>query len=174
MNEQEIVSRVLAQVMSSMSFRDRTFELFNKTNDLDNDSFSFSMFSGPPEQISSGGGEGDTINAAWYAKKTGDLEITLIEGDIELGPDTTIAWASITNASTTVTPSTGQTEWVVWVEVDLSDESAEMFNAASVEELTSEEKKTICQKVICKATITDDVIDEVKACQVGNIFIPRL
>jgi hypothetical protein len=115
------------------------------------------------------------VVAPWYCSKAGALTIAVQAGDIECGPDTVIAWASITDAATSVVIPSSQSAWAVWVEVDMSASppSATMKDAATVTALTSTQKLTILQKRIATATITADDIDAVTPCQIGNIFLPR-
>jgi hypothetical protein len=115
------------------------------------------------------------VVAPWYSSKAGALTIAIQAGDIELGPDTVIAWASITDAATSVVIPVSQATWAVWVEIDVSASPpvATMKDAATVTALTSTQKLTILQKRIATATITADDIDAVTPCQIGNIFLPR-
>jgi hypothetical protein len=118
-------------------------------------------------------GEGGGGNFAWNVTGTA-LTLTVTPGDIELGPDTVIAWGDITSASTTVTATTGDTTYWIWVNVDVENETAEMLSGTSITALSSEEKKTICQKRIAKITLADDLVTGIARYQCGNIFIPRL
>ena len=111
--------------------------------------------------------------AAWNVTGTG-LSFTVTPGDIELGPDTVIAWGDITSASTTVTATTGDTVYWIWVNVDVENETATMLSGTSITALDSTEKKTICQKRIAKVTLADDLVTSIARYQCGNIFIPRL
>lgn len=108
-----------------------------------------------------------------------DNTATMTEGDIWLGPDTQIAWASITNASTTVTVGGGESTWYVWLVVDVSEdaETAEWFEGNALPELTSEEKKTKVVVPLVKITAdgaTPSAITGVKHLQCGDVLIPRL
>jgi hypothetical protein len=115
---------------------------------------------------SSGSGSTDF---AWNVTGTG-LAISVTPGDIELGPDTVIAWGDIDGASTSVSG----VSWI-WVNIDVADgaESAEMLSGSSITSLTDDEKKHICQKRIAQI-LTVDGITVIKRHQCGNIFIPRL
>lgn len=109
------------------------------------------------------------IDFAWNV--TGDAtSLSITPGDIELGPDTVIPWASISGAVVTISTAA----WI-WVNVNVTDgeESAEMLYGGSVTSLTSEEKKHICQKRIAYIETVDGVTT-IRRYQCGNIFIPRL
>ena len=118
-------------------------------------------------------GGGGVSGFAWNVSGT-TLEFTVTPGDIELGPDTVIAWGDITSASTTVTATTGDTVYWIWVNVDVENETATMLSGTSITALDSTEKKTICQKRIAKVTLADDLVTSIARYQCGNIFIPRL
>jgi hypothetical protein len=120
-----------------------------------------------------GGGGGESTDFAWNVIGTG-LTLTVTPGDIELGPDTVIEWASITGASTTVSATTGDTTLWIWVNVDVENETAEMFSGTSITTLDSTERKTIYQKRIAKVTLVDDAVTAIARYQCGNIAIPRL
>ena len=119
---------------------------------------------------SSGSGSTDF---AWNATGT-TLDITVTPGDIELGPDTVIAWADITGYTGTVSATTGDSYLYIWVNVDMANETAEMLSGTSITALSSTEKKTILQKRIAKVSFTADVVTFIARYQCGNIFIPRL
>lgn len=110
----------------------------------------------------------------WNVTGTG-LEITITPGEIEMGPDTVISFASITGSTGIITATTGDASLFIWVNVDVANETAEMLSSAtSITALTSEEKKTILQKKIAKVSFTADVVTLIARYQCGNIFIPRL
>lgn len=117
------------------------------------------------------GGSGST-DFAWNVTGT-TLTITVATGDIELGPDTIIAFADITGASNTVTATTGDTVLWIWVNVDMLNAAAEMLSGTSITALSSTEKKTILQKRIAKVTFVADAVTTISRYQCGNIFIPR-
>lgn len=119
------------------------------------------------------GGGGGSIDFAWNVIGAA-LSLTVTPGDIEMGPDTVIAWGDITNASTTVSVTASSATWWIWVNVDVANETAEMFSGTSITALNSTEKKTILQKRIAKITLVDDVVTAIARYQCGNIFIPRL
>jgi len=120
---------------------------------------------------SSGSGSTDF---AWNVTGTG-LAIAITPGDIEMGPDTIIAWADITGYTGTITATTGDSYLYIWVNVDVANETAELLSSAtSITALNSTEKKTILQKKIAKVSFTDDVVTFIARYQCGNIFIPRL
>jgi hypothetical protein len=114
------------------------------------------------------------LTVAWHSRFKNN-EITIAEGDIELGPDTIVKWADITGAATTVTAEDDVTTWVVWVNVDISVDppTAEMYNAETVTALTDEQKMTTYQKLICSSVLENNKITSLKICQSGNITIPR-
>ena len=117
-------------------------------------------------------GSGST-DFAWNATGT-TLDITVTPGDIELGPDTVIAWVDITGYTGTVSATTGDSYLYIWVNVDVANETAEMLSGTSITALSSTEKKTILQKRIAKVSFTADVVTFIARYQCGNIFIPRL
>lgn len=120
---------------------------------------------------SSGSGSTDF---AWNVTGTG-LAISITPGDIEMGPDTVIAWADITGYTGTITATTGDSYLYIWVNVDVANETAELLSSAtSITALNSTEKKTILQKKIAKVSFTADVVTFIARHQCGNIFIPRL
>jgi hypothetical protein len=119
------------------------------------------------------GGSGST-DFAWNVTGTG-LAISITPGDIEMGPDTVIAWGDITGATGTITATTGDSSLYVWVNVDVENETAEMFSSpTSITALDETEKKTILQKRIAKVSFTADTVTFIARHQCGNIFIPRL
>lgn len=117
-------------------------------------------------------GSGST-DFCWNVTGT-TLDITVTPGDIELGPDTVIAWADITGYTGTVSATTGDSYLYIWVNVDVANETAEMLSGTSITALSSTEKKTILQKRIAKVSFTADVVTFIARYQCGNIFIPRL
>jgi hypothetical protein len=126
-------------------------------------------------RLSPGSSGSGSTDFCWNTTGTG-LDITVTPGDIELGPDTVIPWASITGATGTVSATTGDSYLYIWVNVDVSDgtEAAEMLSGTSITALTSTEKKTKLQKQIAKVSFTADVVTFIARYQCGNIFIPRL
>lgn len=118
---------------------------------------------------------------SWRSYKDGVTTVKVVPGDIELGPDTVVAWTDIVDDSTeatlsgTLSVAVSGSAWYVWVNVDVSASppTARLYNGASITALTSEEKETIYQKRICAVTITAGEISEVKCLQCGNISIPR-
>jgi hypothetical protein len=120
------------------------------------------------------GKAGSSVDFAWNVVEDAGLDVTVTPGDIELGPDTVIAWGSITNAATTVSITASSTTWWIWVNIDMANETAEMFDGASITALSSTEQKTILQKRIAKITLSSDVVTTIARYQCGNIFIPRL
>jgi hypothetical protein len=126
-------------------------------------------------RLSPGSSGSGSTDFAWNATGTA-LDISITPGDIELGPDTVIAWGDITGAAATVSATTGDSYLYIWVNVDVSDgaEAAEMLSGTSITALTSTEKKTKLQKKIAKVSFTADVVTFIARYQCGNIFIPRL
>ena len=124
-------------------------------------------------RLSPGSSGTGSTDFAWNATGT-TLDISITPGDIELGPDTVIAWGSITGAAATVSATTGDSYLYIWVNVDVSSETATMLSGTSITALDSTEKKTILQKKIAKVSFTADVVTFIARYQCGNIFIPRL
>lgn len=134
------------------------------------------------------GGGGGSTDFAWNVTGTG-LELTVTSGEIELGPDTVIPWASIdadingtpytAPPSNTITLTTGDVLAWIWAEVDVENETAILYvasgdNTTAIDPLDSTEKKTILQKKIARIDLVDDVVTSIERYQCGNIFIPRL
>ena len=119
----------------------------------------------------------DLVVFAWKCAKATANTVTVTPGDIELGPDTVLAWtdAGFTGETTTVTVTAGNNTWWIWVNVDISvtPPTAVMHNGATITALSSAQKLTIYQKRIAKITSVDNIITEVKCLQCGNITIPR-
>ena len=114
---------------------------------------------------------------AWKCAKATANTVTVTPGDIELGPDTVLAWTDegFTGEKTTVTVTAGNPTWWIWVNVDISvtPPTAVMYDGATITALSSAEKLTTFQKRIAKITSVDNIITEVKCLQCGNITIPR-
>jgi len=129
-----------------------------------------------PETTGSSGMGGGSTDFNWYVSGTG-LVIAVTPGAIEMGADTVIEWTDITGHTDTITLTTGTTVWWIWVNIFMPDgvpETAEMFNAASIVALTSEEKKSTVQRRIAKITLSGDVVTKIERAKCGNIDIPRL
>ena len=124
-----------------------------------------------------GGSSGESTIFAWKCKRATQNTVTVTAGDIELGPDTVLAWtdAGFTGETTTVTVTAGNNTWWIWVNVDISvtPPTAVMYNGATITALSSAQKLTIYQKRIAKITSVANIITEVKCLQCGNITIPR-
>jgi len=170
----DIVKLQLAQLEAQVSLL--RSDLRDITNESTRDSYVIGRgmddFFGSSNSIlpSAGGGATDFV---WNVTGVG-LDITVTPGDIELGPDTVIAWGSITGSSTTVSATTGDNTLWIWVNVDISAETAEMLSGTSITALTSDEKKYTYQKRIAKITFVDDTVTSIARYQCGNIAIPRL
>ena len=125
-------------------------------------------------RLSPGSSGSGSTDFAWNVTGTG-LAISITPGDIELGPDTVIAWGDITGSTGTITAASGDTVLWIWVNVDVENETAELLSSAtSVTALDETEKKTILQKRIAKVSFTADAVTFIARYQCGNIFIPRL
>jgi len=128
----------------------------------------------------------------WNAYRTGSLEVTIVNGDVEFGGKVkaqdfpVILWADITkdagiSSTGVVTIPASQLTWAVWVEVDLRypDEAVYLRHAVTIEQLSDSEGDarwidSMIQKEIARITLVDDVITAVEGdLQCGNIFIPR-
>ena len=126
-----------------------------------------------PETTGSSGMGGGT-DFAWNVTGKG-LTMAVTPGDVELGPDTVIAWGSITGHSTTVSATTGDSYLWIWVNVTVTGgaEAATMLSGTTITALNSIEKETILQKRIAKVTFVDDVVTKIERYQCGNIAISR-
>jgi hypothetical protein len=125
-------------------------------------------------RLSPGSSGSGSTDFAWNVTGTG-LAISITPGDIELGPDTVIAWADITGYTGTITATTGDDYLYIWVNVDVDNETAELLSSpTAITALNSTEKKTILQKKIAKVSFTADAVTFIARYQCGNIFIPRL
>ena len=159
------LAKIPADWFRTVSRRLDHIRLVNGTVDITSDSITLT-----PD--TTGGGTGG-IDFNWNVQGIG-LAITVTPGAIELGPDTVIEWGDMIGHTDTITLVTGTTLWWVWVNIDVENEAATMYNGASISALDSTEKKTILQKRIAKITLASDTVTKIERAQCGNIFIPRL
>lgn len=118
-------------------------------------------------------GYGANYSFRAFINDSGYLQIET--GDVWMGPLTVIEWASITSA--TINPNVSSTDTHLWLEIDVSNESAVMVygsKTAMKSALDSNEQRT---KLVCplvETTWTGTVLTKVKNLQCGDVLIPRL
>ncbi len=111
---------------------------------------------------------------AFEATRASTTAISVRPGDVWLGPITKIAWASITNAATT--PAVDATDTCVWLIVDLSTQTAEMYVGTRSAMEGSVSGAALATKLLVplvETVWTAGVITEVVNLQCGDVKIAR-
>jgi hypothetical protein len=119
---------------------------------------------------------GASVEFSFRTVSNGDNTATMVTGDVRLGPDTLIAWASFTGASTTITADDGATAWYVWLIVDVANETVTWNEGDSVTALTGSDLNTKINVPLVELTCdgeTPCVITAVKHLHLGDVLIPR-
>lgn len=85
MNTTELEKRIVESVMDTLSRRDRTLELLNRLESMEQSSFPFSSSLRVPEMIVSGGGGGGDYSKFCFGFTVDGAVVTIIGGEITWG-----------------------------------------------------------------------------------------
>jgi len=129
-----------------------------------------------PQKMVQGGGDGEILSFSFKATKTSSTAISVLAGDVWLGPMTVVHWgdAAFTGESLTYTGLTTST--CIWLEIDVATPAVVMTSGTRTDmesALNATEQLTKMVWPLIEVTCAASVITAVKNLQCGDVVVPR-